>query len=78
MNGRISMKPTVCHGQVCVTGTRMPVHQIIQMLANGDTVDDLLEDCPSLHREDIFACLEYAAMLTEEEITPLETAEMMA
>jgi uncharacterized protein (DUF433 family) len=42
------------------------------MLANGDTIDGLLEDYPSLSREDVLAALDYAAALTEEVITPLE------
>jgi len=37
------------------------------MLANGDTVEELLEEYPSLTREDIFACLNYAASLAEEQ-----------
>ena len=76
MNGRISVSSQICHGQACVKGTRIPVHQIIRMLANGDTVEELLEDYPSLESEDIVACLEYAASLAEEEITPLEMAEI--
>lgn len=70
---RISVDPKVCHGQACVKGTRIPVHQIVRMLANGDTVEDLLREYPSLNREDILACLDYAASLAEEEITPLES-----
>ena len=69
---RISIDPNVAHGQACVRGTRIPVHQIVRMLANGDTVDELLAEYPSLSREDIMACLDYAASLTEEQITPIE------
>jgi uncharacterized protein (DUF433 family) len=42
------------------------------MLANGDTIEELLEDYPSLEREDIFACLDYAAALVEEQVTPIQ------
>jgi uncharacterized protein (DUF433 family) len=42
------------------------------MLANGDTIEDLIDDFPSLTREDILACLDYAASLAEEQVTPLE------
>lgn len=69
---RISIAPGVCHGQACVKGTRIPVHQVLGMLAHGDSFDDLLEAYPSLSREGILACLEYAASLAEEEVTPLE------
>ncbi|MBD3341419.1 MAG: DUF433 domain-containing protein [Candidatus Lokiarchaeota archaeon] len=75
MHTRISINPNICHGQACVKGTRIPVHQIVKMLANGDTIEDLLEAYPSLEREDILACLEYVASLAEEQVTPLEMAE---
>lgn len=58
MNKRISIDPKVCHGQACIKGTRIPVHQIVHMLANGDKIEELLEDYPSLTIEDIYACLE--------------------
>jgi uncharacterized protein (DUF433 family) len=41
------------------------------MLANGDTVEDLLAEYPSLLRADVMACLDYAAELAEEQVTPL-------
>ena len=59
-------------GQACVKGTRIPVHQIIRMLANGDKIEELIQDYPSLKIEDIYACLEYAAQLAEEQIAPIE------
>lgn len=42
------------------------------MLAHEDTIENLLEEYPSLTREDILACLAYAASLAEEYVTPLE------
>ena len=75
MTERISVNPKICHGQACVKGTRIPVHQIIRMLANGDRIDQLLEDYPFLKPEDIYACLDYAASLAEEQITPIDKLE---
>jgi uncharacterized protein (DUF433 family) len=72
MNDRISIDPQICHGQACIKGTRIPVYQIVRMLANGDTIDDLLQEYPSLDREDILACLDYAASLAEEFVSPIE------
>ena len=69
---RISIDPAVCHGQAVVYGTRVPVHQIVKMLANGDTIEELLKEFPQVTKIDILACLEYAATLTEEQVTPLE------
>ena len=74
MHTRISINSNICHGQACIKGTRIPVHQIIRMMANGDKIEDLLEDYPTLKSEDIYACLNYAASLAEEQITPIEHA----
>lgn len=73
MNERIVVNPGICHGQACVKGTRIPVHQIVHMLANGDTTEDLLSEYPSLQKEDVIACLDYAASLAEEEVAPIES-----
>ena len=48
MYERISVGPKVCHGEACIKGARIPVHQIIRVLANGNKIDELLEDYPSL------------------------------
>ncbi|NLD36335.1 MAG: DUF433 domain-containing protein [Desulfatiglans sp.] len=72
MYERISIDPKICHGQACIKGTRIPVHQIIRMLASGDKSEEIIEDYPSLVAEDIQACLEYAASLAEEQLTPVE------
>lgn len=72
VDNRITIDPQVCHGQACVKGTRIPVHQILLMLASGDTIEDLLREYPSVTRQDILACFGYAALLAEEQGTPLE------
>lgn len=69
---RISVDPNICHGQACIKGTRIPVYQIVRMLANGDTIEDLLKEYPSITREDILACLDYAASLAEEQVSPIK------
>ena len=46
MDNRITIDPQVCHGQACIRGTRIPVHQILQMLADGDTIEGLLREYP--------------------------------
>jgi len=52
MQERISINPKVCHGQACIKGTRIPVHQIVHMIANGDAIEDLLKEYPSLERDE--------------------------
>jgi uncharacterized protein (DUF433 family) len=73
MHERIVIDPNICHGQAVIRGTRIPVHQIVRMLANGDTIEDLLEAYPSLQREDVLAALDYVASLAEEELSPIES-----
>ncbi len=58
MNRRITIDPQVCHGQACIEGTRIPVYLILRMLACGDSVEDLLQEYPSVTREDILACFD--------------------
>jgi uncharacterized protein (DUF433 family) len=65
------MDPRISHGQACIKGTRVPVHQIVRMFAHGDDIESLLRAYPHITREDIFACLDYAASLAEEELTPV-------
>ena len=78
MYERIATDPKICHGQACVKGTRIPVHQIVHMLANGDTIEELLKEYPSLERKDVLACLDYAAALAEERIVPLQALAVAA
>ena len=72
MNDRISIHSRVCHGQACIRGTRIPVHQIVRMFAQGDSLETLLAAYSSITRDDILACLDYAASLAEEQVTPLD------
>jgi len=53
--------PTVMVGKPTIRGLRIPVEQILKALANGVTVDELLEDYPELEKEDIQAVLLYAS-----------------
>ena len=72
MHERISVDPQVLHGQARIKGTRIPVYLIVGMLANGNSIEDLLQEYPTITREDVLACLSYAAELTEEQLMPIE------
>ena len=63
---RISVDPTVCHGQACVKGTRVMVSVVLDNLAAGLPVDELLQSYPSLVAAVVQAALEYAAELARE------------
>lgn len=58
---RITIDPTVRFGKPCVRGTRITVGDVLGYLAAGMSEDDILSDFPQLAREDIRACLAFAA-----------------
>ena len=63
---RITVDPAVAHGKACITGTRIPVSVILDNLAAGVPVDEILASYPTLDHLDIQAALSYAAELTRE------------
>ena len=63
MESRITINPAICHGKPCVRGLRYPVETVLEWLASGMTVEEILADYEDLEREDILAVLAYAARL---------------
>lgn len=61
---RITLDPLLCHGKPCIRGLRYPVENILEWLAGGMSIEDVLADYEDLEREDILAALAYAARLT--------------
>ena len=58
---RITIDPDICHGKPAIRHLRYPVESLLEYLAAGDTFEDLLEEFPDLVREDLQACMEFAA-----------------
>ena len=67
----IQIDPAVCHGKACIKGTRVMVSVILDNLADGSSIEDILESYPSLTRESIQASIAYAAELARERSVPL-------
>ena len=63
MAERIDIHPDICNGRPVIAGTRIPVQTIMEFLGAGDSVDQVLEAYPSLKREDVYACIQFAAKL---------------
>jgi uncharacterized protein (DUF433 family) len=59
----ISVDPNVCHGRLCVKGTRIMVWVGLGCLADGMSADEVIDAYPMLTRDDVRACLAYAADL---------------
>lgn len=62
---RITIDPEICHGKAVIRGLRYPVENMLELLAAGMTIEELLEDYPDLEREDFLTCLEYATKLVQ-------------
>ncbi|MEX0780003.1 MAG: DUF433 domain-containing protein [Balneolales bacterium] len=60
---RITRKSDICHGKPTIRGLRYPVDTMLGLLASDMSIDEILADYPDLEREDLLACLEYAAQL---------------
>jgi uncharacterized protein (DUF433 family) len=58
---RITIDPAVCHGKPTIRGLRYSVESILEYLAAGDTIDDILNEFTDLTNEDILACIAYAS-----------------
>lgn len=73
MNARVIIDPDICNGKPVVRGTRITVQAILEYLAAGDSVEEILSAYPSLCRDDVDACLGYASKLMANRFT-LESA----
>jgi uncharacterized protein (DUF433 family) len=71
---RITFDPNVMGGRACIRGMRVTVSLIVNLVANGMIVEEIVKDYPYLEPEDIQQALRYAAWLTEENVYALEPA----
>lgn len=60
MNSVITVDPDICNGKPVIRGKRITVQTVLEFLSAGDSPEEILEQYPSLTREDIQACLEFA------------------
>lgn len=65
---RITIEEGKCGGRPCIRGFRVRVTDVLQLLANGASFEEILGDYPFLEREDILAAIEYAAHLADHPI----------
>lgn len=64
---RITIDPDICHGKPCIRHMRWPVEVVLDLVASGMSIEEILADHPELEREDIVACLQYARILVSGE-----------
>jgi uncharacterized protein (DUF433 family) len=68
---RIQINPKICLGQPVVQGTRITVSVILKLLANGRSIEDVIELYPELEAADIQEAMKYAAWVVSDQL--LET-----
>ena len=73
---RISIDPDICFGRPCIRGHRIWVSLVLDLLAGGSTVEQLLEQYPGIEDADVLACIAYGAEMSRERYVdvPLETS----
>lgn len=71
---RISINPNICFGKPCIRGTRIWVSLILDFLANGMSIEEILREYPHLVVQDVYACIAYGAEMARERYVsiPLE------
>jgi len=62
---RITLEAGKCGGRPCIRGMRIRVSDILELLGHGASIEEILEDYPSLEKEDISAALQFAARQTD-------------
>jgi uncharacterized protein (DUF433 family) len=68
---RITFDPAVMGGRACIRGMRITVALVLNLVANGQTPDEIIADYPYLEVEDIQQALQYAAWLADESVYPI-------
>jgi uncharacterized protein (DUF433 family) len=68
---RISIDPNICFGKPCIRGTRIWVSLLLDFLASGAAMEEILADYPRLQREDILAAIAYCAEMSRERFVDL-------
>lgn len=70
---RITVKPEICNGRPTIRGLRITVKTILEYLAAGESVENILNAYPILEKEDIQAALEFAAKSMDRELNSFKT-----
>ncbi len=67
---RITINPEQCGGRPCIRGMRIRVVDVLQLFATGLSAEQILEEMPDLEREDLQACLQFAATKFDHSVVP--------
>lgn len=65
---RIQINPKICLGQPVIRGTRITISVILKLLANGRSIEDIIEDYPELEVGDVQEAMKYAAWMVSDQL----------
>jgi uncharacterized protein (DUF433 family) len=71
---RISVSQDMCFGKPCIRGHRIWVSMVLDLLASGLSIDDVLAEYPGITKEDVLACIAYGAEMTRERYVEIPSA----
>ncbi|HEV2831822.1 MAG TPA: DUF433 domain-containing protein [Hanamia sp.] len=71
---RITINPEIAHGKPTIRNKRYTVEGLLEYLAGGDTIEELLEEFPDLEKEDFQACLQYAVLNMKHKYAEIKAA----
>ena len=71
---RIVISPDICNGRPTICGTRVAAQTVLEFLAAGDSIEEILEEYPALTREDVLACLALSSELLKHHFTVQQVA----
>jgi uncharacterized protein (DUF433 family) len=69
---RISIDAKICFGKPCIRGHRIWVSLILDFLASGTTIPEILANYPGIEEDDIYACIAYGAEMSRERYVEIE------
>jgi uncharacterized protein (DUF433 family) len=73
---RISIDPNICFGKPCIRGTRIWVSLLLDLMAEGMAIEEILDEYPQLTKDDIRAAIAYGAEMSRERYVDLPTEAM--
>ena len=71
---RITTDPSICHGAPTIRGLRYPVETILELMASGMSIAEILEDYPDMEADDLYAALEFGALASGNRVQLLGAA----
>lgn len=74
LDGKITIDPDLCNGKPTIRGKRITVQTIVEFLSAGESEEEILNQYPSLEKQDIHACLSFASELMNHKYTLQEIA----